>query len=137
MSASLEAALDAIASDNALTSVTVGRMPVGDRIIRTASVHYEGFARDGIGCSQAHSDTSIADALAKALANAVTNRTPVSVVPVSLPTLAGLAERDANARLMLLAEVVALRARVATLQDQVDAMPTRTASGRFAKRDAS
>ncbi|GGB14837.1 hypothetical protein GCM10011380_00310 [Sphingomonas metalli] len=84
---SLEAALDKIAADNGLTSVSVGRMVVGDRIVRTANVHYTGYARDGIGCSQGHSDVSIRLALTEALTKAAQNRTPEIVGADALPAL--------------------------------------------------
>lgn len=84
---SLEAALDKIAADNDLTSVTIGRMAVGDRVVRTAMVHYKGFARDGIGCDSGQSDVSNIEALTLALAKAVENRTPLAAPVDALPTL--------------------------------------------------
>lgn len=83
----LEAALDKIAADNDLTSVAVGRMKVGECIVRTAIVHYDGFARDGIGCDSGQSDTSNIEALTRALAKAVANRTPLAAPVDALPTL--------------------------------------------------
>lgn len=84
----LEAALDKIAADNDLTNIAIGRMLVGERIVRTATVHYKGYARDGIGCDSGSSDISNDLALAQALTKAVQNRTPEIVMADPLPTLA-------------------------------------------------
>lgn len=85
---SLEDALDKIAADNDLTSVAVGRMPVGNRVVRKAIVHYDGYARDGIGCSSGYSDVSIQLALMEALSKAAANRTPTIVGCDKLPDVA-------------------------------------------------
>ena len=83
----LEAVLDRIAAENEVTTISVGRMVVGGRIVRTATVHYEGHAADGVPCDSGHSDTSIREALHKAIKNAAANRTPRAIVPVELPAL--------------------------------------------------
>lgn len=83
----LEAALATIAADNGLTSIAVGRRPVGERVVYTALVHYDGFAADGIPCEQGLSDVSIVDAIAQALDKAATNRAPVAVAPETVPAL--------------------------------------------------
>jgi hypothetical protein len=88
MAQSLEDALDKIAADNDLTNIAVGRMPVGTRIVRTATVHYSGHARDGIGCSSGHSDVSIQLALMDALSKAAANRAPEIVGCDKLPDVA-------------------------------------------------
>lgn len=81
----LEAVLDKIAAENDLTTIAVARMRVGDRIVCSATVHYSGHAQNGIGCSSAHSDHSLQDALHKAIVTASENRAPVPVTPVQLP----------------------------------------------------
>lgn len=82
----LEAALDKIAADNNLTSVTVGRMPVGERVIYTANVHWAGNSRSGINCDQGHGAT-IREALSEAIGKSVINRTPITANVDALPTL--------------------------------------------------
>ena len=84
---SFEEYLDKVAADNDLTNIALGRMPVGDRIVRTATVHYAGHARDGIGCSSGHSDTSVREALARAVEKAAENRTPIAYLPCAVPAL--------------------------------------------------
>lgn len=83
----LEAALDKIAADNNLTSISVGRMPVGDRMVYTANVHWEGFARSGNSCAGGNSEQSIRHALADAITAAQADRTPLDIVPCELPTM--------------------------------------------------
>ena len=85
--ATFEDYLDQIAEDNDLTSIALGRMPVGDRILRTATVHYTGHALDGIRCSSGHSDTSVREALHRAIEAAQANRAPVAVMPCAVPSL--------------------------------------------------
>lgn len=75
----LDQALDAIAEANGFTSVRVGRMPVGGRIVRTADVYYDGHNNDGHPLSTGHSDDSIEDALRRAIAASVKNRMPPAV----------------------------------------------------------
>lgn len=83
---SLEAALDKIAADNNLTSVTVGRMPVGERVVYTANVHWDGFARGHINCTLGHGAT-IREALSEAMGKAVAERTPDAAPVDALPAL--------------------------------------------------
>lgn len=83
----LEQYLDNVAVENGFTSVSVGRMPVEERLLYTARVHYKGFARDGIGCSSEHSDHSIQDALHKTIIAATKNRTPLPIMPCVPPSL--------------------------------------------------
>ena len=82
----LEHALDQIARDNALTSVTVGRMPVGDRLVHTCTVHWDGFAR-GVACASGHSKTSIREAVEAALKAAAEERVPFPADVPEIPTL--------------------------------------------------
>lgn len=82
----LEAALDKIAADNNLTSVNVGRMPVGDRVIYTANVHWDGSARSGNPCQQGHGAT-IREALCEAIKRAAFDRTPIPAPVDALPTM--------------------------------------------------
>jgi hypothetical protein len=83
----LEEALAKVAADNNFTSVSVGRMPVGDRIVWTASVHFDGHARDGICCAQGCSRDSIREALHDAIVQAAANRAPLAIMPPALPAL--------------------------------------------------
>lgn len=85
--ASFEEYLDKVAADNDLTTIALGRMAVGARIVRTATVHYTGHARDGIGCSSGSSDTCVREALYEALKKAAENRTPIAYVPCAVPAL--------------------------------------------------
>jgi hypothetical protein len=79
----LEAALTKCAHDNDLDTIAVGRMPVGDRVVWTATVHWAGT------CAQSHSDTSIQDALGKAIEKASSLRAPTPIMPVQLPAFVG------------------------------------------------
>ena len=81
----LEQTLAQIAKDHGFTSVDVGRMPVGDRIVWTASGHWEGFSARGIVCQQGHSDTSIRDALDNMIRAAQADRVPAVVLPEVIP----------------------------------------------------
>lgn len=83
----LEEYLDKVAADNDLTTVAVGRMLVGERIVRTATVHYTGHAADGIACDSGTSDTSVREALHKAIEKAQANRAPLAVMPCAIPSL--------------------------------------------------
>ena len=83
----LEQSLNDVAEANDFTSVAVGRMLVGERVVWKATVHYDGHARDGIGCSGELSDHSIQDALHKAIIKAQANRTPPVIAPPVLPAL--------------------------------------------------
>lgn len=85
--AALEQALDKIAADNNLTVISVGRMPVGDTVYWTATVHWEGFARSGNACAGANNERSLRHALADAITAAQADRTPLDIVPCELPTL--------------------------------------------------
>ena len=83
----LEASLDKIASDNDLTTVAVGRMPVAEDIVWTATVHWSGHSSDGNSCAGGNSRHSIQDAVHKALQQAVQKRTLIAVMPCKLPAL--------------------------------------------------
>lgn len=84
----LEEALAKIAADNDLSTVQVGRMPLSDgRIIFTATVHWDGFARSGNACEGGSSEQSIRHALADAITAAQADRTPLDIVPIELPAL--------------------------------------------------
>lgn len=85
--ASFEDYLDKVAADNDLTSIALGRMPVGDRIVRTATVHYTGHALDGIRCSSGQSADSVREALHRAIEAAQANRAPVAVMPCAVPAV--------------------------------------------------
>lgn len=88
MAQSLEDTLAAIAAAHNFNSVTVGRMPVDDRVVYTASVHYDGYARDGIGCEHGKSDDSIRGALNDAIEKAAKNRRPSDTDVGPIPALA-------------------------------------------------
>lgn len=79
--------LDKIAADNDLTSIQLGRMPVGDRIVRTATVHYAGHTRGGICCQSGDSDTSVREALYQAIEKAQADRAPIAYVPCAVPAM--------------------------------------------------
>lgn len=83
----LEAALERIARDNDYTSVTVGRMPVGERIVFTADVHWDGYSARNICCQSGHSEKSIHDALINAINAAVVDRSPAGYLPPELPAM--------------------------------------------------
>jgi hypothetical protein len=83
----LEQSLTQIAADNSFTTVSVGRMPVGNDVTWTAAVHWDGYARGGITCASGYSDDSIIDALRRAIAKANADRTPANDVPAMLPAL--------------------------------------------------
>lgn len=85
--ATFEEYLDKIAADNDLTSIAVGRMQVGERVVRTATVHYAGHANDGIRCSSGNSDDSTREALHRAIEAAQANRKPTAYVPCAIPTM--------------------------------------------------
>lgn len=85
--AALEQALDKIAADNNLTSISVGRMPVGGATFWTATVHWDGFARSGNACASDHTETSLLDALANAIAAANSDRLPRDAIVDVLPSL--------------------------------------------------
>jgi hypothetical protein len=81
MENTLEQVLAQVAEQNILTVVSVGRMPVGDRVVHTACVHWDGYSSDGISCAHGHSNVSIADALNNAIAKAQVGRIlPTAVV---------------------------------------------------------
>ena len=84
----LEQTLAQIAKDNAFTSIDVGRMPVGDRIVWTACGHWDGFSARGIPCDSGHSDASIRDALDDMIRKAQADRTPPVVLPEVIPVFA-------------------------------------------------
>jgi hypothetical protein len=83
----LEQSLTQIAADNSFTTVSVERMPVEDRVIWCASVHWNGPSARGIRCQTGHSDISIVDAMRAAIAAANADCTPVIDVPAMLPAL--------------------------------------------------
>lgn len=83
----LESVLNRVAVDNNLTTIAVGRMQVGDRVVYHATVHYDGLARDGYNCSRINSSRSIGDALFGAIHAASANRTPVVSDEFELPAL--------------------------------------------------
>jgi hypothetical protein len=83
-SLTLEAALTKCADDNDFTVVAIGRMPVGERVLWTASVHWEGHAAGGIACQHGDSEISIHEALCKAIEFAQLKRAPLAVVPMRL-----------------------------------------------------
>lgn len=82
----LEQALAKIAADNGLDRVDVGRMPVEDRIVFCATVHWTGFAANNIPCATGHSDKSIRHAMEAALEAAAGNRAPIAYTPPVLPS---------------------------------------------------
>ena len=84
----LEQTLAQIAKDHGFTSVDVGRMPVGDRIVWTASGHWDGFSARGITCCHGHSDTSIRDALNNMIRAAQADRVSAVVLPEVIPAFA-------------------------------------------------
>jgi hypothetical protein len=85
----LEQQIDQIAADHGVDSIAVGRMPVGERIVWTATVHWSGFSRTGTACVHGYSDDSIQGALSDALKQVAAARVPGDV-PV--PTLAPMQE---------------------------------------------
>ena len=84
----LEQTLTQIAKDHGFTTVAVGRMPVGDRIVWTACGHWEGFSARGINCHSGHSDASIRGALDDMIREAQADRTPAVVLPEVIPVFA-------------------------------------------------
>jgi hypothetical protein len=83
--ATLESALAKIAVENNFTTIEVGRMPVGDRIVWTACVHWAGHAISGNACAQGHSDDSIRHALCNAIEKSADDRRPLAPIPCALP----------------------------------------------------
>ena len=84
----LEQTLTQIAKDHGFTTVAVGRMPVGDRIVWTACGHWVGFSARGITCCHGHSDTSIRDALNNMIRAAQADRVSAVVLPEVIPAFA-------------------------------------------------
>lgn len=80
----LEEVLAKIAADDDLTTVTIGRMPVGDRVVYTANVHWEGFSRSH-QCASGSSEISIRHAVEAALTEATVCRQPQHTVPPVIP----------------------------------------------------
>ena len=80
---SLEAALTKIAAEHDFNTISVARMPVDERVVWTAMVHWEGYARNSIPCAGGNSRISIADALADAIAKARENR----LADIEIPAL--------------------------------------------------
>ena len=78
---SLEAALTKLAAEHNLDTISVGRMPVGKRVVWTATVHWVGYKQSGNSCAGGHSDISIADALANAIAKARQDRLADIAIP--------------------------------------------------------
>ena len=85
----LESVLAKSAAENDFNTISVGRMPVEDRIVYTASVHFE--HRGVRQCEQGHSEHSIRDALHKAIIAAAEVRKPLAIMPMALPVMADAA----------------------------------------------
>ncbi|GAA0729880.1 hypothetical protein [Sphingomonas japonica] len=83
----LEQSLEQIATANGLSTVDVGRMPVGDRVVWTATLHWVGYSRSGNPCKSGHSNISIAEAVARALGNVAADRTPPVAEIEALPAI--------------------------------------------------
>lgn len=82
----LEDHLAKIAKDNDLTTIAVGWMPVEDRIVWTASVHWSGFSVRGIPCESGTSEKSIAEAVKDALNKTYIDRNPHVTTVDALPS---------------------------------------------------
>jgi len=80
---SLEAALTKIAAEHDFNTISVARMPVGERVVWTAMVHWDGYTRNSIPCAAGNSHISIADALVDAIDRARENR----LADVAIPAL--------------------------------------------------